>query len=73
MSFIDFLISKLRTPKTSLDKCFRGPANKQHDKRAQALLKFLITALLSYSLITDKSIELENVSLIDMLNLRTDC
>ena len=44
MTLIDFVFSKLRTPKTESDKClkkccFRGPLDKQHGKCAQAPLK----------------------------------
>ena len=45
MTLTAFVFPKLRTLKTWLDKClkisrFRGPFEKQHGKRAKALLKF---------------------------------
>ena len=52
---------------------FREQFDKQHGKPAKALLKSAMTAPLTYSLITSKSIELEKISLIDMPNLGSAC
>ena len=59
--------------KCAKNSCFRGSFEKQHGKRAQALFKSSSQLLFSYSLTTAKSIELENVSVIDMPNLGTAC
>ena len=50
MTRIAFVFRKLRTPKTKLDKCqkklsFRGPFDKQHGRRDQALLKYALQHL----------------------------
>ena len=52
---------------------FRESFEKQHGKRTQALLKSASLPPLWYSFITAKSIELENISLIDMPNFGTAC
>ena len=51
---------------------FRGPFDKQHDKRAQALLKSGSHPCVIF-LISSKSIFLDNVSLIDVQNPGTAC
>ena len=51
---------------------FRGPFDKQHDKRAQALLKSGSHSCVIF-LISSKSIFLDNVSLIDVQNPGTAC
>ena len=71
MTHIDFIFPKLRTPKTSLDKCLRSLVSE--DMSTSNTVQICMTEPLSYILITAKGIELEKVSLIDMPNLGTAC
>ena len=71
MTHIDFIFPKLRTPKTSLDKCLRSLVSE--DMSTSNTVQICTTEPLSYILITAKGIELEKVSLIDMPNLATAC
>ena len=71
MTHIDFTFPKLRTPKTSLDKCLRSLVSE--DMSTSNTVQICTTEPLSYILITAKGIELEKVSLIDMPNLGTAC
>ena len=71
MTHIDFIFPKLRTPKTSLDKCLRSLVSE--DMSTSNTVQICTTEPLSYILITAKGIELEKVSLIDMPNLGTAC
>ena len=77
MSFIAFVFSKLQTLKTWLDKCLKSPV--LEDLFASNMVNVpdeiskYITSRLSYLLITEKFIELQKVSLIDMKKLRSAC
>ena len=79
-----FCLSEIRDSEkvvkwTSKMSNFRGPFDKQHGKRAKALLKsasqhsYIHIHIYTYSLITAKLIELDKVSLIKMQNLGTAC
>ena len=76
MTLIGYVSRKLETSKDLVRKMskksrFRRPFVKQHGKRSKTLLEIFRTAPLSYLLITVKKIELEEVCLSDMENLRT--
>ena len=62
-ALIDFVISKLRTLKTYSDKCLKSPVSENpltsNKVNVPSTVKICITASLSYSLITAKSIELK--------------
>ena len=77
MTLIDLVFPKLRTPKTWSDKCLKSPVTGEPShatsRTCPRTVEICITALLSDSLITAKSIELDKVSLIDTLNLGTAC
>ena len=77
MTLIGFVFSKFRTPKTWSDKCPKSSISEDPSTTTWLTCpstgEICNTAHLSYSLITVKSIQFENVSLTDMPNLRTDC
>ena len=77
MNLIPFVFRKVRTPKTLLDKCWKGPVSEDPSTSKLADVPkdcwHLYHSILSYSYITANSIELEKFSLIDMQNLGTAC
>ena len=68
MTLIDFVFPKLRTLKTWLDKCLKGPVSEDHStsNMCPTTLQICMRELLSYSLISAKEIVFKNFSLIDM-------
>ena len=77
MMLIDFVISKLRTPKMWSDKCLKcsvseGPSTTD-TVNVPSTVEICITAAFSDLFTTARLIKLEKVSLIDMPNLGTAC
>ena len=77
MTLIANVFLKLRTPKTWLDKYLKSPVSEEPSTsnrgRFQNTFEIWMTAILPDLLINVKAIELEQVSLSDMQNLRTLC
>ena len=77
MTLIDFLFSKLQPPITWSDKSLKSIVSEYPSTSNMVngpnIPEISVPTLLSYSLITIKSIEFENGFLIDMPNLGTAC
>ena len=74
----DYVFPKLKTTKDLVrpvykKRRFRTPFRTQHVKGSQTLVKSAWKAVLSYFTINLREIDLENISLCDMLNLRALC
>ena len=77
MSLIDFVFSKLRTPKTYSDKCLKRPVSENASKSSMVNVPKHCSNMhhITFTIFIDtaKSIQCEKVSITDTANLGTAC